>query len=250
LSKGLVPRRQLDKIRANAKREMRHELRERYDRKLRHFSEKRRTERLCSMRRDDGHCRRDYGKRREDKRRPYDARDKKGPPPREDKGFKPCHVHGEYAKHSYEECRANPRNRVDKKRDANNNKPAHPRHESHYQHDARYASSNDKSRGSHDTPMPRDGEVASGMSDGSSKSAKNYHLQRVIPQKHTLTKVAVQSHKGNPTKSSKKALDDQLSWDEVYKDSYLAEFEMASDADLKHGIEVEAVVENPFPFGK
>jgi hypothetical protein len=44
-SEGLVPRRQLDKIRANAKREMHHELRERYDRKLRHFLEKRRTER-------------------------------------------------------------------------------------------------------------------------------------------------------------------------------------------------------------
>ena len=37
LSKGLVPRRQFDKIRADAKREMRHELRERYDCKLRHF---------------------------------------------------------------------------------------------------------------------------------------------------------------------------------------------------------------------
>jgi hypothetical protein len=45
-------------------------------------------------------------------------------------------------------------------------------------------------------------------------------------------------------------LDDQLSWDEVFDDSYLAEFEMASDADLKNGIEVEAGVENRFAFGK
>ena len=37
LSKGLVPHRQLDKIRADAKREMRQELREQYDRKLCHF---------------------------------------------------------------------------------------------------------------------------------------------------------------------------------------------------------------------
>ena len=58
-SEGLVPRRQLDKIRANAKREMHHELRERYDRKLRHFLEKRRTERSRSVRRDDGRCQRD-----------------------------------------------------------------------------------------------------------------------------------------------------------------------------------------------
>jgi hypothetical protein len=44
-------------------------------------------------------------------------------------------------------------------------------------------------------------------------------------------------------------LDNQLSWDEVFEDSYLAEFEMASDADLENGIEVEAGVENPFAFG-
>ncbi len=61
--------------------------------------------------------------------------------------------------------------------------------------------------------------------------------------------MVVQSHKGNPTKSSKKALDDQLSWDEVFEDSYLVEFEMASDADLENGIEVEAGVENLFAFG-
>jgi hypothetical protein len=54
LSEGLVLRCQLDKIQADAKSEMRHELRERYDRKLRHFLEQRRTDRLRSMRRDDG----------------------------------------------------------------------------------------------------------------------------------------------------------------------------------------------------
>jgi hypothetical protein len=62
LSEGLVPCRQLDKIRADAKREMRHELRERYDCKLCHFSEQRRTDKSCSVRRDDGRCQRKYGK--------------------------------------------------------------------------------------------------------------------------------------------------------------------------------------------
>jgi hypothetical protein len=278
LSKGLVPRRQLEKIRADAKRELRHELRERYGRKLRHFLEQRRTDRSRSLQRDNGRCRRDFGKRRKDEQRPYDARGKKGlppredkgfkpchvhgeypkhsyeechegPPPRKDKGFKPCHVHGEYAKHWYEECRANPRNRVNKVRKSNNNKYARPCHESHYHHDACYASSDNESCGSHHTPMPSDGEVASAMSNGS-KSIKNFYFERVSPKKHKLTKVAVRSHKGNPTKSSEKASDDQLSWDEVFEDSYLAEFKMASDADLKNGIEVEAGVENPFVFGK
>ena len=102
LSEGLVPRRQLNKIRADAKREMRHELWEQYDRNIRHFLEQRRTDRSRSVRRDNGRHRREYGKRREDERGPHDARGKKGLPLREDKGFKPCHVHGEYAKHSYE----------------------------------------------------------------------------------------------------------------------------------------------------
>jgi hypothetical protein len=85
---------------------------------------------------------------------------------------------------------------------------------------------------------------------GSSKSVKeNFHLERVSPKKCKLAKVAIRSHKGNPAKSSKKTSDDQLSWDEVFEDSYLAEFEMASNADLENGIEVEAGVENPFAFG-
>jgi hypothetical protein len=159
-------------------------------------------------------------------------------------------VDGEYAKHSYEECRANLGNRVDKARNNNNNQHARPCHESHYHHDARYASSDNESRGSHHTPMPSDGEVASAMSNGSKSVEENFHLERMSPKKRKLAKVSVQSHKSNPTKSSEKALDDQLSWDEVFEDSYLAEFEMASDADLKNGIEVEAGVENPFAFGK
>ncbi len=249
LSEGLVPRQQLDKIRADAKCKMRHELQERYDCKLRHFLEQRRTNRSRSVRRDDGCRRRNYGKRREDKQRPHDARGKKGLPSREDKGFKPCHVHGEYAKHSYKECRANPRNRTNKARDNSNNKHTRPHHESHYHHDARYASSDDESRGSHHTPMPSDGEVASAMSDGSKSVKENFHLERMGPNKRKLAKVAIRSHKGNPAKSSKKASDDQLSLDEVFEDSYLADYEMASNADLRNGTEVEPRVENPFAFG-
>ena len=97
--------------------------------------------------------------------------------------------------------------------------------------------------------MPSNGEVASATSDGSKTVEENFHLERMSPKKCKLTKVAVQSHKGNPAKSSKKALDNQLSWDEVFEDSYLADFKMASIADLENGIEVEPRVENPFAFG-
>ena len=97
--------------------------------------------------------------------------------------------------------------------------------------------------------MPSDGEVASTASGGSKTIDENFHLEHMWPKKHKLTKVAIRSHKGKPTKSSEKALDDQLSWDEVFEDSYLTDFEMASNADLKNGIEVEPVVENLFAFG-
>ena len=87
------------------------------------------------------------------------------------------------------------------------------------------------------------------MSDGSKTIKENFHLERMSPKKHKLTKVAIQSHKGNPDKSSEKASDNQLSWDEVFKDSYLTDIKMASVASLKNGIEVEPRVENLFAFG-
>ena len=97
--------------------------------------------------------------------------------------------------------------------------------------------------------MPSDGEVASVTSDGSKTVEENFHLERMSPKKCKLTKVAIQSDKGDPAKSSEKALDNQLSWDEVFEDSYLTDFQMASVADLGNGIEVEPRVENPFSFG-
>jgi hypothetical protein len=98
--------------------------------------------------------------------------------------------------------------------------------------------------------MPSDGEVASATSDGSKTVEGNFHLERMCPKKRKLTNVAIRSHKGNPAKSSKKASDDQFSWDKVFEDSYLADIKMASIADLKNGTEVELGVENLFAFGK
>ena len=97
--------------------------------------------------------------------------------------------------------------------------------------------------------MPSDGEVASAASGGSKTVNENFHLEHMWPKERKLTKVAIRSHKSKPARSSKKALDNQLSWDEVFEDSYLADLKMASNADLKNGIEVEPVVENLFAFG-
>ena len=114
LSKDLVPCRQLDK---NCSR------RKAWDapRALRAiqlqalpFCRQRRSDRLRSVRHDNERRRHEYGKPWDGKGRPYDAHEKKGLPLREDKGFTPCHMHGEHARHSYEECRGNPRNQAKK----------------------------------------------------------------------------------------------------------------------------------------
>ncbi len=134
-----------------------------------------------------------------------DTRSKKGPPAPGDKDFKPCHVHGEKAKHSYEECRVKPRNQANKSCENNNNKHVPSHHESHYHHDALYVSSDDESRGSDHTPMPSDGEEASAESGGSKTANENFHLsfEGMAPKKHKLTDVASLSHMGKPAKSSK-----------------------------------------------
>jgi hypothetical protein len=151
-------------------------------------------------------------------------------------------------KREYHKNPCNPANKVRENKN-NNNKYVHHLHESHYHHDACYASSNNELRGSHHTPMPSNGEVASATSNSSKTVEENFHLEHASPKKRKLTKDAIRSHKGNPAKSSKKALDDQLSWDEVFEDSYLADIKMASVADFENGIEVEPGVENLFVFG-
>jgi len=69
---------------------------------------------------------------------------------------KPCHVHGDKAKHTYEECRDNPKNRKSSSgnRDNNNRKR---NHDAHY-HDERYLSIQDESPDDHRTPEPSDDE--------------------------------------------------------------------------------------------
>jgi hypothetical protein len=91
-----------------------------------------------------------------------DKSERKAPP---EFSGKPCCVHGDKAKHTYEECRDNPKNRKPSSgnRDDNNNKKRH--HDAHY-HDKRYLSSQDESPDDHCTPEPSD-------DDGSKSSANS-----------------------------------------------------------------------------
>jgi hypothetical protein len=68
----------------------------------------------------------------------------------------------------------------------------------------------------------------------------------VSPKKQRLADVTSPSRTSKSTKSTNKILDDNLTWDdEVFKDAYLMDLEIADDADLKNGIQFE----NPFAFG-
>jgi hypothetical protein len=102
----------------------------RYDDKMRYMADERRT----SCNRDRGYkpsCNSGYTR---------DKPERKAPP---EFSGKPCHDHGDKAKHTYEECRDNPKNRKpsSSSRDNNNRKRSH---DAHY-HDKHYLSSDDES---------------------------------------------------------------------------------------------------------
>jgi hypothetical protein len=143
----------------------------RYDNKMRYMANGRRTSRSRDYRDDCNHDRgykpsRDSGYNR-------DRPERKAPP--EFTG-KPCHVHGDKAKHTYEECRNNPKNcnLSSSSRDNNNNNRKRS-YDAHY-HDARYRSSDDESPGKHRTPEPSDGQAKSSESNVDQHDKENYHI--------------------------------------------------------------------------
>ena len=98
---------------------------------------------------------------------------------------KPCHVHGDKAKHTYEECRDNPKNCKPSSgnHDDNNNKKRH--HDAYY-HDECYISSQDESPDNHRMPEPSDddGTNSSASSGDSQRDEEYYHVDTgKIPQK-------------------------------------------------------------------
>ena len=88
---------------------------------------------------------------------------------------KPCHVHGNKAKHTYEECSNNPKNCKSSSSNRNDNNNRKCSHDAHY-HDKCYLSSNDESPDDHHTPKPSDDGMKSSASSGNSKAR-----QRKLP---------------------------------------------------------------------
>jgi hypothetical protein len=144
------------------------------------MANKRRTSRSREYR-DDRNRDRGYKPSR-DRDYKRDKSERKAPP---EFSGKPCRVRGDKAKHTYEECHNNPKNRKPSSgnRDDNNDKKRH--HHAHY-HDERYLSSQDESPDDHRTPEPSDdeGTISSASSGNGQRNKENYHVDTgKIPRK-------------------------------------------------------------------
>jgi len=168
--------------------EARGSIKSKYDDKLRSMADERRTSRSRTYR-DNRNCDRGYKTSRHSEHK-CDKSERKAPP--EFTG-KPCHVHGDKARHTYEDCRDNPKNRKSSgsNRDDNNRKRSYDVHH----HDERYLSSQDESPEEHCTPEPSDDEGMLSVSSGEShREEENYHVDTVkVPRKKRKVSVARRS---------------------------------------------------------
>jgi len=181
---GSLQQKRDDKIRRVAKSELRHELEERYKRKLRDVERHRATHlhhRTWNRERDGGNYRdRDHRGSYAKQASTKDPRvgDRKTKPEGSIKSF--CPIHGPDSKHTYDECRQNPKNRSAS--NSNNKTYVKKRaHDAHYQ-DERQDSSEDASRAESGGRAFSDGELSE---NGSHEDpAENYHLENFhIPRK-------------------------------------------------------------------
>jgi hypothetical protein len=212
----------------------------RYDDKMRNMADERRTSHSRNYR-DDRNRDRGY-KTSCDSDHKRDKSERKALP---EFSGKPCHVHGDKAKHTYEECRDNPKNRKPNSgnRDDDNNKKRS--HHAHY-HDECYLSSQDESPDDHRTPEPSDddGTKSSASSGDSQHDEENYHVDTgKIPRKKRKVGVVQRfaSRKkdfrnGNPSHSTKHVTHSLLQ-DELDEDKSPMEIEKKSGD-----------VTNPFAF--
>ncbi len=140
---------------------------------MRNMADERCTSRSRNYR-DDRNCDRGYKTSRDsDHKRKKSER--KAPP---EFSGKPCHVHGNKAKHTYGECRDNPKNCKSSSGNCEDNNNRMRSHDAHHHHDERYLSCQDESPDDHRTQEPIDDEgTKSSASSGDGQHAKeNYHV--------------------------------------------------------------------------
>jgi hypothetical protein len=145
-------------------------------------------------------------------------------PPKDGKFKKPCHLHGIDSKHSYDECRQNPKNQA-RANNNNNNYVKKRAHDVHY-HDGRHHGSNNKSLISCTSPALSDGKLRSNES-GENCTLENYHLDSFhIPKKRKVGNVGHKSPENNALLEAGVSPDlDAIFDNDVTVDSFLKAFQ-------------------------
>ena len=181
LHDGSLQKKRDEQIRRTAKSELRHDLEERYKRKLHDFerSRARSANRTWHRERDNNRDRRGgYNDKRATNKDSRGGGERKAPP--EGSAKTACHLHGPDSKHSYSECRQNPKNRGSN--NDNNNYVKKRSHDAHYHDDRRHSSGDDESHESSNPALSEGEESERESRDGT--PAENYHLDNYhIPKK-------------------------------------------------------------------
>jgi hypothetical protein len=163
-------------------------------------------------------------------------------PPENSKFNKPCNLHGANSKHSYNECRQNPKNQA-RANDNNNNYIKKRAHDVHY-HDGHHHTSNDKLLGSPTSPVLSDGNLNANKSGGNC-SLEKYHLDSFhIPKKRKVGNVGHKSPENNSLVQLGVSPDlDAIFDNDVIMDSFIKAFENDPVGTLPNGY----IRTNPLP---
>ncbi len=241
---GLIQRKHDDQLHAAAKRKLCRELEERYRHKLKKLAA--RWDCYSSSKYQGKHvsrpiffgnccrpeaCHSSYRNSHQDYQ---DCQDRKAPP-KDGKLKKPCHLHGSISKHSYNECRQNPRNQV---RNNNNNYVKKQAHNVHY-HDGHHPGSKDKLLTSRMSAVHSNNELSANKS-GREYTPENYHLDSF--QLAKKRKVGNVGHK-SPGNNALVELDfsrnsDAIFDDDVTVDSFLKAFQEDSGLAMRNDDDV------------
>ncbi len=214
-----------EQVRVQAQKEYCHELQARYHDKLKRLANNRKREH--SWQRNDRDGGSHGGKSREQstylERKPDARGHGKRKTAHEQAAKKPCHVHGPKSKHSYDECRTNPKNQ----RSANNyyNKCAQ---DAHYNDERKHKSGTDSPQDTPQSPEYSNGEVSVGAA---ALPIENYHLNALhVPKKRRMRgvlhkspgpKALVSSGSDTQRRMSLNLAMDDMFRDDVSMDSFL-----------------------------
>jgi hypothetical protein len=185
---GSLQKKREDQIRQTACRDYRHELQSRYHDKLKHIADKRARGNWQNNRDNINYKSCDYKSRDHSSYRDQHKTDNKNrggdrkTPPTKGSTKKPCHLHGLDSKHSFAECRANPKNQ--RSASNNNNNYSKRAHDNHYQDDHRRSSDNESREAPIMSLASSEGKVSANES-ATDRSHENYYLDNLhIPKKN------------------------------------------------------------------